>query len=79
MPKAQIDAVVQMITIPDKEPPVAEQRAAMEQMAAAFPSEAQRSEASEMGGVPCEWILTTQRRTMWCCSIFTAGAIDLPP
>jgi len=72
MPKAQIGAVVQMITIPDKEPPVAEQRAAI-------PSEAQRSEASEMGGVPCEWILTTQRRTMWCCSIFTAGAIDLPP
>lgn len=56
MSKAQIEAVVQMIAIPEEEPPVAEQRAAMEQMAAAFPSEAQHSEAVELGGVPCEWI-----------------------
>ncbi|MGP1283418.1 MAG: alpha/beta hydrolase [Parasphingopyxis sp.] len=56
MSKAQIEAVVQMIAIPEEEPPVAEQRAAMEQMAAAFPSQVQHGEAVELGGVPCEWI-----------------------
>ncbi|QLC25671.1 alpha/beta hydrolase [Parasphingopyxis algicola] len=56
MSKAQIEAVAQMIAIPEEEPSVAEQRGAMEQMAAAFPFQAQHSEAVEMGGVSCEWI-----------------------